>query len=147
MVKIAVGSDHAGFVLKESVKEKLDLLGYSYTDLGIASAASADYPEYAYKVAQAVISGACNCGILICGTGIGVCITANKVKGIRAALAYNVNTAKLSRLHNDANILCLGGRELSPEQAGEIVEVWLHTPFEGGRHQTRIDLITKLTGL
>ena len=146
-MKIALGSDHAGFDLKESIKGYLDRSGYSFTDFGINSPGSADYPEYAYKVAQAIVSGSYDRGILLCGTDIGVCITANKVKGIRAALAYNVSSARLSRAHNDANVLCLCGREFSPEQAREIVEIWLKTSFEGGRHQKRVDMISNLTGL
>jgi ribose 5-phosphate isomerase B len=144
--KIALGADHAGFDLKEAIKKYLDLSGYTYTDFGILNPNSADYPQYAYKVAQAVAQGEYTQGILICGTGIGMCITANKVKGIRAGLAYNSSTAELSRSHNDTNILCLGGRELTPEQALEIVDIWLKTPFEGGRHKTRVDMISKLTG-
>jgi ribose 5-phosphate isomerase B len=145
-MKIALSCDHAGFDLKEVIKEHFNITKFDYTDFGVFGPNSADYPQYAYKVAQAVAAAEYDRGILICGTGIGMCITANKVKGIRAALAYNKRTAELSRLHNDANILCLGGRELSPEQALEIVEIWLKTPFEGGRHQTRVNMIRKLTG-
>jgi ribose 5-phosphate isomerase B len=145
-MKIALSSDHAGFDLKEAIKEHFKLYKYDYTDFGPADSDSTDYPKFAYKVAKAVVGGEYDRGILICGTGIGMCITANKVKGIRAALAYNARTAELSRLHNNANILCLGGRELSPEQALEIVEIWIKTPFEGGRHQNRLDMISKLTG-
>jgi ribose 5-phosphate isomerase B len=145
-MKIALGSDHAGFNLKEAIKGHLELVKYDYTDFGTSGPDSTDYPKFAYKVAKAVVAGEYDRGILICGTGIGMCITANKVKGIRAALAYNNRTAELSRSHNNANILCLGGRELSPEQALEIVEIWIKTPFEGGRHQNRLDMISKLTG-
>ena len=145
-MKIALGSDHAGFNLKKAIREHFDLSKYDYTDFGTSDSASTDYPKFAYQVARAVVAGEYDCGILICGTGIGMCITANKVKGIRAALAYNARTADLSRRHNNANILCLGGRELSPEQALEIIEIWLKTPFEGGRHQNRVDMISKLTG-
>ena len=106
-----------------------------------------DYPQYAYKVCTAIIQDKYDRGILICGTGIGMCMTANKIKGIRAALAYNIEIAQLSRLHNDANVLCLGGRHISESLALDIVDVWLNTSFEGGRHQRRVDLINKLTGM
>lgn len=144
---IALGSDHAGFQLKESLKRYLDSKNLKYTDFGAFSMDSADYPEFAYKVGIAVIQDNYDRGILICSTGIGMCITANKIKGIRAALAIDINAAQLSRLHNDANILCLGGRDLNESKAMDIVDIWLNTSFEGGRHQRRIDLINKLTGL
>lgn len=146
-MRIALGSDHAGFELKESLKRYLDGKNLEYTDFGIFSMDSGEYPEYAYKVGNAIMQGKYDRGILICGTGIGMCMTANKIKGIRAALAYDIHTAQLSRLHNDANILCLGGREVKESMAMDIVDTWLNTSFEGGRHQKRIDLITKLTGL
>jgi len=146
-LKIALGSDHAGFELKESLKRYLEGKNLEYTDFGMFSMDSGEYPEYAYKVSNAIIQGKYDRGILICGTGIGMCMTANKIKGIRAALAYDIHTAQLSRLHNDANILCLGGREIKESMAMDIVDTWLNTSFEGGRHQKRIDLITKLTGL
>jgi len=144
---IALGSDHAGFQLKESLKRYLDSKNLKYTDFGAFSMDSGDYPEYAYKVSMAIIQNNHDRGILICGTGIGMCIAANKMKGIRAAPAHDINTAQLSRLHNDANILCLGGRDLKESKAMDIVEVWLNTSFEGGRQQRRIDLVNKLTGL
>jgi ribose 5-phosphate isomerase B len=146
-LKIALGSDHAGFQLKESLKRYLENKYLEYTDFGIFSMDAVDYPEYAYKAGTAIIQDHYDRGILICATGIGMCMTANKIKGIRAALAYDINSAQLSRLHNDANVLCLGGRELNESKAIDIVDVWLNTSFEGGRHQRRIDLITKLTGL
>ena len=146
-MKIALGSDHAGFQLKESLKRYLDSKNLEYTDFGVFSMDADDYPEYAYKVGNAVIRGNQDRGILICATGIGMCITANKIKGIRAAMAYDIHTAQMSRLHNDANILCLGGREIKDSKAIDIVGIWLNTSFEGGRHQKRIDLITNLTGL
>jgi ribose 5-phosphate isomerase B len=144
---IALGSDHAGFQLKESLKRYLDSKNLKYTDFGAFNMDSGDYPEYAYKVGMAIIQDNYDRGILICGTGIGMCIAANKIKGIRAALAFDINTAQLSRLHNDANILCLGGKDMKESKAMDIVDVWLNTSFEGGRHQRRVDLITKLTGL
>lgn len=146
-MQIALGSDHAGFQLKESLKRYLDSKNLKYTDFGAFSMDTADYPEYAYKVSMAIIQDNYDRGILICGTGVGMCMTANKFKGIRAGLAHDINTAQLSRLHNDANILCLGGEELKESKAMDIVDVWLNTSFEGGRHQRRVDLINKLTGL
>ena len=146
-MQIALGSDHAGFELKESLKRYLDSKNLKYTDFGVFSMDRSNYPEYAYKVSMAIIQDNYDRGILICGTGIGMCITANKIKGIRAGLAHDINTAQLSRLHNDSNILCLGGRELKESKAMDIVDVWLNTSFEGGKHQERLDLINKLTGL
>ncbi|TFG99102.1 MAG: ribose 5-phosphate isomerase B [Calditrichales bacterium] len=146
-MKIALGSDHAGFQLKESLKRYLDNKDIKYTDFGVFSMDPGDYPEYAYKVGNAIMRDQYDRGVLICGTGIGMCITANKIKGIRAALAGDIQTAQLSRLHNDANILCLAGRTMEDSRAKDILDVWLNTSFEGGRHQKRIDLINKLTGL
>jgi ribose 5-phosphate isomerase B len=146
-LKIALGADHAGYVLKESIKEYLNKKQLEYKDYGTFKMDSCDYPEFSFKVSQAVANKEADLGILICGTGIGMCITANKIKGIRAGIASDVKTAQLSRLHNNANILCLGGRTLEEKQALEIVETWLNTSFEGGRHQTRLNLISQLTGL
>ena len=146
-MQIALGSDHAGFLLKESLKRYLESKNLKYTDFGAFSMESSDYPEYAYKVSMAIVQSNYDRGILICGTGIGMCITANKIRGIRAGLAHDIHSAQLSRLHNDANILCLGGRDIKESKAIDIVEVWLNTSFEGGRHQHRVDLINKLTGL
>jgi ribose 5-phosphate isomerase B len=144
---MALGSDHAGYLLKEEIKKYLDLKSILFTDFGTFKIDSSDYPEFAYKVGNAISGGECDHGVLICGTGIGMSIAANKIKGIRAAVAYNEEGAKLSRLHNNANILCLGARLLEPEQALKILDVWINTSFEGGRHQKRMDLITQLTGL
>ena len=146
-MKIALGSDHAGFQLKESLKRYLDHKNLSYTDFGAFNMDEEDYPQYAYKVCTSIIQEKYDRGILICGTGIGMCMTANKIKGIRAALAYNIEIAQLSRLHNDANVLCMGGRQISESLAMDIVDVWINTSFEGGRHQRRVDLMNKLTGL
>jgi ribose 5-phosphate isomerase B len=146
-VKIALGSDHAGYLLKSVIKDHLDQKEISFTDYGTFKMDSADYPEYSYKVGQAVSTGECDLGILVCGTGIGMGITANKMKGIRAAVVHSLETAKMSRLHNNANILCLGGRVLEEKAACEIVDTWLMTSFEGGRHEKRINLISQLTGL
>lgn len=146
-MKIAIGADHAGYLLKETIKKFFNEREIQFTDYGAFTMDSGDYPEYSYKVSQAVASSEADLGILICGTGIGMSITANKIKGIRAAVAYNEKTAQLSRLHNDANVLCLGGRLLAEDEALKIVETWLNTSFEGGRHENRLNLITKLTGL
>ncbi|RLD15399.1 ribose 5-phosphate isomerase B [candidate division KSB1 bacterium] len=146
-MKLAIGADHAGYYLKERVKEFLKSKNIDFKDYGTFKIESCDYPEYAYKVGQAVVNGEADLGILICGTGIGMSITANKIKGIRAALVYDEQTAKLSRQHNDANVLCLGGRLTPEEEAKKIVDVWLNTSFEGGRHEKRIKLISQLTGL
>ena len=146
-MKIALGSDHAGYLLKDSIKEYFNKQQIEYKDFGTFKLDSCDYPEYSYKVSMAVASGEADLGILVCGTGIGMCITANKIKGIRAAQAYDPEMAQMSRLHNDANILCLGGRMSSEDQGIEIVDAWLNTSFEGGRHQNRINLITQLTGI
>jgi len=146
-LKIALGSDHAGYTLKEEVKKYLDLKEIPFTDFGTFKIDSSDYPEFAYKVGNAITTEECDRGILICGTGIGMSITANKIKGVRAAVTDTEKGAKMSRLHNDANVLCLGSRMIEPEQALKIVDVWINTSFEGGRHQKRVDLITQLTGL
>lgn len=146
-MKIALGSDHAGFQLKESLKRYLDSKNLDYTDFGVFKLDAEDYPEYAYKVSNAIIMDHYDRGILICGTGIGMCIAANKVKGIRAAQVSDIESAQISRQHNDTNVLCLGGRVIKESKAVDIIEAWLNTSFEGGRHQKRIDLITKLTGL
>lgn len=144
---IALGADHAGYLLKEKIKKYLTGKKLEFKDYGTFKLDSCDYPEFGYKVSQAVVTQEANVGILICGTGIGMCITANKIKGIRAAIATDVETAQLSRLHNDANVLCLSGRKLEEEHAIKIVETWLNTSFEGGRHEGRINLISQLTGL
>jgi len=143
-MRVAIGSDHAGFALKEEVKEYLVRAGVEVGDMGTVSRDSVDYPDYAEKVAIEVRGGKADLGILMCGTGIGVCIAANKVHGIRAAPAWDPEIARLSRLHNDANVLCLPGRYMDPTLAIEIVKVWLATPFEGGRHQRRVDKISAL---
>ena len=146
-MKIALGADHAGYILKETLKKYLEDKGIEFKDYGTFKEDSCDYPEYAFKVGQAVSSQEADLGILVCGTGIGMSITANKMKGIRAALVNDVPGAQMSRLHNDANILCLGGRTTQEKDALEILETWLNTSFEGGRHQSRLNLIAQLTGL
>jgi ribose 5-phosphate isomerase B len=145
---IALGSDHAGFEYKEQLKKFLDAIGKPYQDFGTASPESVDYPDVAHIVSTAVASGKFLYGILICGTGIGMAIVANKHQGIRAAVCESSASAKLSREHNDANILCLGARITSWETAEDIVKTFLTTPFSGGeRHMNRIHKIHTLTGL
>jgi ribose 5-phosphate isomerase B len=143
-VHVAIASDHAGFALKEDLKRFLDELRVSYDDLGPAADTPVDYPDFAAAVSQAVLDGRADLGILICGTGIGMSIAANKIAGIRAALATDEHMARLSRQHNDANILALGGRTTASPVARAIVRVFLDTAFEGGRHQRRLDRITRL---
>ena len=143
-MKIALACDHGGFHLKEVIKSFLKELSIEYIDYGTYSEESVDYPDFAYRAAKAIVEGEADRGIFICGTGIGISIAANKVKGIRAALCYNVYAAEMSRRHNDANVLCLGGRVLGSELAKRIVKAWLETPFEGGRHKRRIDKISKI---
>ena len=137
--KIAIGSDHAGFELKEHIKALLRD-AYDVEDVGTNSEESCDYPDYAIKVADSVLKNN-KLGILICGTGIGMCMTANKIHGIRAALAKDAYMAEMARKHNDANVLCMGGRTTSPEDAEIIVHNFLTTEFEGGRHEKRVQKI------
>ncbi len=139
MMRIAIGSDHAGFDLKEAVKGFLSETGHNVEDFGCRDTSSVDYPDFAFAVADAVAQGRCERGILICGSGIGMSMTANKVPGIRAALCRDVSSAELSRQHNDANILCLGGRVTGEELAREIVSAYLTAGFEGGRHARRLE--------
>lgn len=141
---LAIGSDHGGYELKEYIKKHLDTLGVEYHDFGTYSEDSVDYPDIAKKVGDAIVSGECERGILICGTGIGISIAANKIKGIRAALCGDVYSAKMCRQHNNANILCMGGRVIGRELAYMIVDTYLNEAFEGGRHQNRVDKIHAL---
>jgi len=140
-MKVAIGSDHAGFELKELVSHIIKEMGHEVIDMGTGSSCSVDYPDYAEAVANAVSKGKVERGILICGTGIGMSIVANKFKNVRAALCNDLFTAKMSRLHNDANILCLGGRIIGKDLAKEIVNIWFSTDFEGGRHEKRLEKI------
>ena len=141
---IAIGSDHAGFELKEQIKKSLESEGYIITDFGTNSSDSVDYPLIAKALAASVAAKNPDRGILICGTGIGMSIAANKIKGIIAANCFDSETAKLARLHNNSNVLTLGGRILTFDTAKDIVKVWLETDFEGGRHQRRIQEIRNL---
>jgi ribose 5-phosphate isomerase B len=143
-MKIAIASDHAGRELKEEIVILLKEKGMDVMDYGVDNPESVDYPDYGIKVARAVSKGVAEKGILSCGTGIGMSIVANKFPGVRAALCTSMFTARMSRLHNDANVLVLGGRTLEKEVALLMVEVWLKTEFEGGRHQRRLDKITEL---
>ena len=138
---IALGCDHGGYELKQEIKKYLDEKGIEYKDYGCDSLDSVDYPVYAKKVAHAILDGECEKGILICGTGIGISITANKFKGIRAAVCTDCFTAEATRLHNDANILVMPGRYISTAEADMILTEFFSTSFEGGRHQRRIDKI------
>ncbi len=141
MKKIALGSDHAGFELKEAIKEILRKEGLEFEDFGTNSKDSCDYPVYAREAATAVSDGRCERGIICCGSGIGVSIVANKVRGVRAALVHDEETAGLCRQHNDSNVLCLAGRSTDADKAQAIVKKWLSTDFEGGRHARRVDQI------
>jgi ribose 5-phosphate isomerase B len=138
---VALGADHAGFHLKNSLKHVLDELKVSYQDFGTSSAVSVDYPDFAREVAQSVAGGKFDRGILVCGTGIGMAIAANKVDGVRAAPVGDTESARLSREHNDLNVLTLGARVTPESRAREIVRTFLQTPFEGGRHQSRVQKI------
>lgn len=143
-MKIAISSDHGGNNLRKEIMALLDELGFSYEDFGPQDDNSVDYPDYAKPVSEGVASGNFDKGILICGTGIGMSIAANKVKGIRCALVHDVFSAKATRCHNDSNIIAMGERVIGPGLAREIVATWLQTDFEGGRHERRIEKITAL---
>lgn len=143
-MKIAIGCDHGGLEHKNAIAEHLKGGGYEVADFGIYENVSVDYPDIALKVTGAVTSGECELGILVCGTGIGMSMAANKVKGIRAAACSEHFSAKYTRLHNNANVLCLGGRVIGVGTAIELADIFVKTEFEGGRHQRRIDKITAI---
>lgn len=143
--QIAIGCDHAGFHVKEHIRHELQRAGYPVNDVGVFSEDPADYPDYAGPVSRAVRSGESRFGVLVCGTGNGMAIAANKYTGIRAALCWTDEIARLARLHNDANIIVLPARFISPESAWKMVSLFLSEPFEGGRHQRRIDKIDRLS--
>ncbi|HAK60368.1 MAG TPA: ribose 5-phosphate isomerase B [Nitrospiraceae bacterium] len=144
-MKLAISCDHGGWELKEQILEILQRVeNIDVIDYGTMSRDSVDYPDYAREVSEGVAEGTIDRGILICGTGIGMSIVANRYRNIRAALCNDIYTARMSRLHNNANILVLGGRVVGPGLAGEIVKTWLETEFEGGRHQKRLDKIAQL---
>lgn len=141
-VKIAAGADHGGFAMKQAVVRRLRLQGHEVVDVGTDTAeTSVDYPSFAHRVAAMVASGEAERGLLVCGTGLGVCMTANRHRGVRAAVCVTPHLAEMSRRHNDANVLCLGGRLLGEDEAWAITEVWMVTPFDGGRHERRVELI------
>ena len=143
-MKIAIGADHAGLGLKNQLRDILRSDGHQVDDAGTHTPESADYPDYAGAVARAVASGAADRGILVCGSGAGMSIAANKIRGVRAALGVSREEVTLTRAHNDANVLALGARFLDPDTAGDLVRAFLATPFEGGRHQRRVDKISSL---
>lgn len=143
-MKIVLGSDHGGLALKEYIKVYLDENNYDYTDIGVDTDRSVDYPIYGRLAAEAVARGDYDKGIVFCGTGIGISIAANKVHGIRCALCTSEYMASMSRKHNDANMLALGGRILEPDCAIGIVETWLNTEFEGERHQKRVEMLNQM---
>lgn len=143
-MKIAIGNDHTAIELKEIIKEFVEGKGHEVLDLGTNSTESCDYPLYGEKVGRAVASGEADLGIVICGTGLGISLAANKVKGIRACVCSEPYTAKMSRLHNNANVLAFGARVIGSEMAKMITETWLDTEFEGGRHERRVNLIMEI---
>ena len=143
-MKIAIGCDHGGIVLKPAVIDTLTELGAEVEDFGTYDESSVDYPVYGLKVAEAIASGECDAGVLMCGTGIGISISANKVKGIRAAVTTNTFMAEMTKRHNNANIIALGGRVVTPDEAKEIVKAWYTAEYEGGRHQRRLDMISDI---
>lgn len=143
-MKIALGCDHGGLDHKNAIKEHLENRGFKVLDFGIYEQVSVDYPDIAIKVANAVKDGQCERGVLVCGTGIGMSLAANKVKGIRAAACSEHFSAKYTRLHNNSNIICLGGRVIGVGTALELVDLFVDTEFEGGRHATRVDKITAI---
>ena len=138
---LAIGCDHGGYELKNAIISHLVDRGIAYKDFGCFDGAAVDYPEIALKVTDAIASGECKLGILVCGTGIGMSLAANKVNGIRAAACSEQFSAKYTRLHNDSNVLCLGGRVIGPGVANEMVDLFIDTDFEGGRHQRRVDMV------
>ena len=144
IMRVAIGCDHGGIVLKSAVIETLQEYGAEIEDFGTYSEASVDYPDYALKVAEAVAGGKCDCGVIMCGTGIGISIAANKVKGIRAAVCTNTFMGEMTKRHNNANIIALGGRVITPDEAKAIVNAWLKAEYEGGRHQNRLDKISQI---
>ncbi|MCM1043574.1 MAG: ribose 5-phosphate isomerase B [Corallococcus sp.] len=146
-MKIAIASDHGGYYLKEAVKSHLQEKGIQTADFGTYSQESCDYPDFAYKAAKSVADGECDFAIVVCTTGIGVSMTANKVKGVRCALCCNEDSALMTRRHNDANALALGAKYLDMQTALSIVDVFLSTEFEGGRHSNRVNKITEIENL
>jgi ribose 5-phosphate isomerase B len=143
-MKIVIGSDHRGFAAKQRLGQLLRQLGHEVLDVGPHSEGSVDYPDFGLPAARLIASGQARCGVLLCCTGIGMCITANKVPGIRAALCHDQFTTEMSRRHNDANVLCLAADLLGDELVDRMVRIWLETPFEGGRHARRVEKIGRI---
>jgi len=143
-VKIALGGDHAGLPVKKAIEEELKRLGHEVKSFGSEDGTSVDYPDPAREVCASVMKGESERGVLVCGTGLGMSIAANKVEGIRAALVHDEYTTIMSRAHNDANVLCIGGRTMDADKARGLVGLWLKTKFEGGRHQNRLDKISQM---
>ncbi|MFN2529715.1 MAG: ribose 5-phosphate isomerase B [Pyrinomonadaceae bacterium] len=143
-MKVAIASDHAGFSEKEKLKDLLNDLDIEFYDLGTVSESSVDYPDYARKVAEQVADGNVNQGVLVCGSGTGMAISANKVPGVRAAVAWSEETARLARQHNNANVLAIGARTTPPEIIPKIIKTWFSTDFEGGRHEARVRKISEI---
>jgi len=143
-MKIAIGADHAGFALKDQLRDELSRAGNEVTDFGTNSAESTDYPDYAAAVGRRVAAGQADRGILVCGSGVGMSIAANKIHGIRAALGVNPDEVRLVRQHNNANVLTLGSRFIDRPAAWELVRIFLDTPFDGGRHERRVEKISRL---
>lgn len=143
-MKIVIGSDHRGVEIKRRLVEVVRGMGHELIDVGAQEAESVDYPDYAYEVGKRVSKGEADRGILICGTGIGMSMAANKVRGVRAAACQDLLTAEMSRRHNDANVLCLSADLLGEDQMAQMIRVWLETPFEGGRHARRVEKIARI---
>ena len=146
-MKIALGADHAGFMAKEEIKSLLKAMGHEVVDVGTTSDLPCDYPDFAGEAARKVASGECERAVLICGTGIGMSIAANKFAGVRAAVVTDEKTAEISRSHNDANVFCAGARLVPVVKIAESLKVWLQTPFQGGRHAKRLEKISRLERL
>lgn len=143
-MKIALGADHGGYELKNAIRTHLEERGIEILDFGTNSKESVDYPKYGFKVGQAILKGEADLGIVVCGTGLGISMAANKVPGIRAALCTETYSARMSREHNNANVLALGGRVIGVGLALDIVDIFINTPFAGGRHARRVDLLTSI---
>ncbi len=143
-MKIAIAADHGAFELKESIKKHLEEKGIEYTDFGCCSKESVDYPRFAYRAAASVAKNECDFGIICCTTGLGVSMAANKVHGVRAAVCTNEMLAEMTRRHNNANVICMGQNVVTTELANKLVDIFLSTEFEGGRHQRRVDLLTDI---
>ncbi len=143
-MKIVIGSDHGGVELKDKLKRELSHKQIEVEDLGTNNSESVDYPDFAAQVSDKISKGEADAGLLLCGTGIGMCITANKFKNVRAAVIYDEFTAQMAKAHNDANVICLGGRTTEPEKAWQLVSIWLETEFEGERHMRRLDKIKEI---